>query len=589
MSDTSDKLYENLTKPHTMVLFVLLMLGLYWFTIFQSSLFDRDETRFSSATLEMLASGDYIVPTFNGDLRPDKPILIYWLMSIGVTLLGPCEAGVRFFAPVGMAVSSLLTGWLGRRLFDPLAGFWSAAILCTSGLMLIVGGAATTDAVLLAFIMTAITPAIFMLQSGKASLGQLAAMLLGLTGAMLTKGPVGLAVPVLSMIGMLWFGNRELRKAGKKSLIWLIVLSLVATGVFLLWAIPANQATDGEFAKIGIGRHIINRILEPQESHGGNFFLSLPFYIPVIIGLFMPWTLLLYGSVRALYGRTLGNELSRAVLLGWFWPTFILMSVVATKLPHYILPVFPALAIVTAAAISELTRNPKGLSEKDWFWMEKGGTCYFPLMWFSTIALIGGPILFRVLNFEKTNLDLEDLIVSGTVAGIFQFVVSIYVLKAHKAQNYARCAKLMLGSTVAFWAIFAYGILPASEDMLKISPEVVQINNEKGDIHAPIYVTGYEEASLVFYINGIRMQDKDAYPGKLPKGMNVIASGEVAQWAQVNEPGYLVLRQRDWDEITEKAGDLPIKEIGHRWGINVPKGRLLKVLVMERGKMASSE
>ena len=125
--------------------------------------------------------------------------------------------------------------------------------------------------------------------------------------------------------------------------------------------------------------------------------------------------------------------------------------------------------------------------------------------------------------------------------------------------------------------------------MLKISPEVVQIINEKGDIHAPITVTGYEEASLVFYINGIRMQDKDAYPGKLPRGMNVIASGEVAQWAKVNEPGYLVLRQRDWDEITEKAGELPLTEIGHRWGINVPKGRLLKVLVMERGKMAVSE
>ncbi|HAI12378.1 MAG TPA: hypothetical protein DCM28_11785, partial [Phycisphaerales bacterium] len=547
MTDHPAKSYDNLTKTHTMVLFVLLMLGLYWFTIFQTSLFDRDETRFSSATLEMLASGDYIVPTYNGDLRPDKPILIYWLMSIGVSLLGPCEAGVRFFAPIGMAVSSLLTGYLGRRLFDPLTGFWSAAILCTTGLMLIVGGAATTDAVLLAFIMTAITPAVFMLQSGKAHIGHLAAMLLGLTGAMLTKGPVGLAVPVLSMMGILWFGHSDLRKVGKKPMIWLIVLSLIATGIFLLWAIPANSATDGEFAQQGIGRHIIQRILEPQESHGGNFFLSLPYYIPVVIGLFMPWTLLLYGSVRALYGRRLGSDLSRAVLLGWFWPTFILMSVVATKLPHYILPVFPSLAIVTAAAISHLTRIPDGLSKVDRFWMEKGGTCYFPLIWFSGFALIVGPLTFRLLNYQKTGLDLADLIVGGIVVGIFQFAVSFFVLKAHKAQQYAKCARLMLGSTVAFWAIFAYGILPATEDLMKISPGIVQIIQEQGDIHAPIAATGYEEASLVFYINGIRMQDKQAYPGKLPRGMDTIRSGEIIDWAKINEPGYLILRQRDWD------------------------------------------
>lgn len=583
MTDTIARPYDNLTKVHTMVLFVLLMLGLYWFTIFQTSLFDRDETRFSSATLEMLASGDYIVPTFNGDLRPDKPILIYWLMSIGVTLLGPCEAGVRFFAPVGMAVSSLLTGWLGRRLFDPLTGFWAAAILATSGLMLIVGGAATTDSVLLAFIMTAITPAIFMLQSGKAHIGHLAAMLVGLTGAMLTKGPVGLAVPVLSMLGIVWFAKGDLRKAGKKPLAWLIVLSLIATVVFLLWAIPANKATDGEFAKVGIGRHIINRILEPQESHGGNFFLSLPYYIPVIIGLFMPWTLLLFGSVRALYGRRLGSDTARAVLLGWFWPTFILMSVVATKLPHYILPVFPSLAIVTAAAVSHLTRNPDGLSREDRFWMEKGGTCYFPLIWFSGVALIGGPILFRVLNYQRTGINPENLIVAGIVTGIFQFAVSIYVLKAHKAQRFEKCARLMLGSTVAFWGLFAYGVMPASEDILKISPAIVDIIHEKGDIHAPIAVTGYEEASLVFYINGIRMQDKDAYPGKLPRGMHVLGGDDIIPWVQTNEPGYLILRQRDWDEISEQTPNLPLTQIGEHWGINIPKGKLIKVLVMQRG------
>jgi 4-amino-4-deoxy-L-arabinose transferase-like glycosyltransferase len=587
MTDIGQKPYDNLTRPHTMVLFVMLMLVMYGFTIFQHSLWDRDETRFSSATLEMLSSGDYIVPTFNGDLRPDKPILIYWLMSIGVTLLGPCEAGVRFFAPIGMAVSSLLTGWLGRRLFDPLTGFWSAAILSTTGLMLIVGGAATTDSVLLAFMLTAITPAIFMLQD-KPNFKHLAAMLLGLTGAMLTKGPVGLAIPVLTICGILWFGNTDIRKAGKKSLLWLIALSLVATGIFLLWAIPANSATGGEFASKGIGHHVIDRILEPQESHGGNFFLTLPYYIPVIIGTFMPWTLLLFGSVRALYGRRLGSDHARAVLLGWFWPTFILMSVVATKLPHYILPVYPSLAILTAAAISHLTRIPDGLGKQDRFWMEKGGTCYFPLIWFSGFALIAGPLAYGLFNPDTGGMRNYDLIVAGIIGGIFQLGVSWFVLKAHKKQRYAHCAKIMLGSTVAFWCFFAMGVLPASENMLKFSPAIVDIIKQNGDINAPVYVHGYKEASLVFYINAARMNqahEQNTQAVKLPVGMCEISNTEVIQWAQSSELGCLVLRQEDLDAITAKSGPLPLVEIGSRWGINVPKGRLIKVLVLQHGKM----
>jgi len=582
MSGNQLKPYHNLMQPHTLVIFVLLLLGLYGFTIFQTSLWDRDETRFSSATLEMLSSGDYIVPTYNGDLRPDKPILIYWLMSIGVSLLGPCEAGVRLFAPIGMVVSSLLTGWIGRRLFDPLTGFWAGAILASTGLMFIIGGAATTDSVLLAFMLTAITPAIFMLQS-KPKIKYLAVMLLGLTGAMLTKGPVGLAIPLLSICGILYFGKTETRAQGKWTLAWMVILSIVATGLFLLWAIPANNATGGEFASKGLGHHVLNRMLTPQESHGGNFFISLPYYIPVMVAAFMPWTLLLFGSVRALYGRRLGSDHSRAVLLGWFWPTFILMSCVATKLPHYILPVFPALAIVTAAAISHLTRNPEGLSKADRFWMQKGGTCYFPIIWFSGIALIGGPLLFHFMNHQTTGINVKDLIVAGMIGGIFQLGVSFYVLKAHKAERYEHCAKLMLGSTVAFWSIFAMGVMPASEKILKISPSIVQIIREKGDVHAPIAAAGYQEASLVFYINSARMNQADGHAKKLPIGVHMISTNAVSDWAKQDGLGYLILRQGDWDQVMEKTHDLPLVEIGSRWGINVPKGKLMKVLVMQRG------
>lgn len=581
MTASNLKPYENLTRPHTLVIFVLLMLGLYGFMIFQSSLWDRDETRFSSATLEMIASGDYIVPTYNSDLRPDKPILIYWLMSIGVSLLGPCEAGVRFFAPIGMLVSSLLTGWIGRRLFDPLTGFWAGAILATSGLMFMVGGAATTDSVLLAFMLTAITPAIFMLKV-KPNFKHLLAMLLGLTGAMLTKGPVGLAIPLMAIGGIWYFGKQETRAASKKTLAWMMGLSFIATGLFLIWAIPANNATGGEFASQGIGHHVIDRIHTPQENHGGNFFLMLPYYIPVVVGTFMPWTLLLFGSIRAMVAKRLGDDHARAVLQGWFWPTFILMSCVATKLPHYILPVFPALAILVAAAISQLIQNPQAFTKEDRFWFEKGGTCYFPIIWFQGAVLMVGPILFWVYHGDYAGINLPPLIAAGIVCGVFQLAVSYAVLKAHKAQRYEYCAKLMLGTTAAFMAIFVMGFLPNAERILKISPDVVKIIEQKSDVTAPIAAVGYQEASLVFYINAARINAADGKPGKLPRGVHMLGRGDVLKWSKQNPTGSVIMRQQDWEQLRDEQSSLPLIKLGNRWGINVPKGKLMNVIVLKR-------
>ena len=94
----------------------------YLFVTTRSTLWDRDEARFATATVEMVQNHQYLYPTFNGELRPDKPILIYWLMSLPVRMLGTTELACRFFAPIGVGVSCLLTFWLGRRLFSAKPG-----------------------------------------------------------------------------------------------------------------------------------------------------------------------------------------------------------------------------------------------------------------------------------------------------------------------------------------------------------------------------------------------------------------------------------------------------------------------------------
>ena len=179
-----------------------------------------------------------------------------------------------------------------------------------------------------------------------------------LGAALLTKGPVGLALPMLAMVVILVLARRF-------SFAWagtLFGAALLASGIFLAWAIPANNATGGEFLRRGIGYHVVERAARPIDSHGGNFFLTLPFYIPVVIMAFFPWSLFLPGALSAVAGGRIGGSDGRSFLLGWMIPIFLFMSFVSTKLPHYILPIWPALSLAVAGTI-EVSRTGEALGK----------------------------------------------------------------------------------------------------------------------------------------------------------------------------------------------------------------------------------
>lgn len=281
----------------------LLLLGIlagYVLIAHLSSLWDRDEPRYAQATVEMLRSGDYLVPTFNAALRPDKPILIYWLMSLPVRLFGHTELAFRGVAIAASFLAGLFTFLIGRRLFDARTAFLGVCFLLTTPLMMISGTAATTDAVLLACIMGAML-ALLDLSGGRATWRQGVGLWLALGLALLVKGPVGLAIPLLTML-VLGIRSRGRGTAGANRRVWVIEGLAVILGValFLAWALPANEATGGEFLRQGLGRHVLKRSVQPLESHGGSYLLFLFYYLPVMLLTFLPWTLFLPGGLVAL-------------------------------------------------------------------------------------------------------------------------------------------------------------------------------------------------------------------------------------------------------------------------------------------------
>lgn len=141
------KRMQNKTKnrEHSLAKALLICAGftaLYLLIAGSSTLWDRDEPRYARVTAEMVESGNYLVPTFNGEVWFDKPILLYWLMSVPVRLLGPSEIACRFTGVMGTAVTLLLTFFIGKKLYDAKAGLWAEAILGTTLLMLFVGSSA---------------------------------------------------------------------------------------------------------------------------------------------------------------------------------------------------------------------------------------------------------------------------------------------------------------------------------------------------------------------------------------------------------------------------------------------------------------
>lgn len=525
-----------------------------------TTLWDRDEPRFAQATVEMLDSGQYLYPTFNGQLRPDKPILIYWLMALPVRLLGPREIAARFFSPVGIALTALLTAFIARRLLPDLgnrAGLWTVGILATVPLVLIEGLAATTDAVLLATITGALAAFAAALERGPRIL-HLLAMTACLALAQLAKGPVGLTVPVLAMLGAITWLRFQSGKSRTLTALTATVgfAALASLGIFLLWAVPANEATFGEFARRGIGHHVVERSVSPLEGHGGGFLVSLPYYLPVILIGFAPWTLYLPAAVSAVLGGRIGGRRAQALLVGWIAPVFLMFTLVATKLPHYVLPLWPALALAVAGTL-EAARQGR-LAPRDERWLRRG------VWFFAPVALLeAAGFLAVAFTPPAAGMRWPSLITAAVL-----LATAAAALRHHVQGRLLEGAAFLLRGTLVLQIAIAGLLLPAL-DRVKPVPPLAAAIRERTPADAPLATYEFDEPSLVFYTGR-------APVAPLPSERAVVA------WAHAGGQGVLVLPRAALERLIRAWGPLPLSEIAEARGINVSKGNRLQLVALGR-------
>ncbi|HEY1581678.1 MAG TPA: glycosyltransferase family 39 protein, partial [Chthoniobacterales bacterium] len=331
-------------------------------------LVDRDEPRFAEASREMIERGDYVVPYFNNRYRFDKPPLTYWAQVGSFRLFGESPFAARLPSALTAALTALIIFAWGRRAGSERAGFWAAIIFTLCLQTFIHAKAAVADMWLVLFMTLAYWAgwelwrdrfrgswrSVVVRPGGLGGWWWL--FYLSLALAFLAKGPIGW-MPLGTIALLQWF-----RTAGQLARRFLFVRGIfLLLALIALWGVPALLRTHGQFLAIGLGRHVVGRSFGTMQGHGGSSIaaalVSLPFYFLTIFITFAPWSWKLPWLTRRLWRKRDPLDL---YLIAGVAVIVVIFTIVKTKLPHYILPAFPLLAILLArhwlaAGVSERT------------------------------------------------------------------------------------------------------------------------------------------------------------------------------------------------------------------------------------------
>lgn len=346
----ADRVVDYTLIAATLVLIALPALG-------ATSLWDRDEGYYCAVSQEMLAAGDWIRPTFNGQLFSEKPPLLYWTQMASFSLLGNNEFAARLPTVLAALATLVLVYELARGMFDRATALGSTLILATCVEFCLQAHAATPDMPLVLFTVGSLL-CFWKGLTGDGALAWHAAagVLTGL--AMLTKGPVGIVLPGLTVaLYAVW--NAQPGLLARRS-IWLgIGVSLLVAAP---WYIAVALQTDYAFFREFFGTHNVGRFVSPLQNHRGSMFYQA---IGILV-FYSPWNLVLLAvlvaSLQAAFRRAaaIGSTESTAVedtlagrnayrfLMSWTITYLVFFSLAATQLPHYVFPLYPPLAILTA-------------------------------------------------------------------------------------------------------------------------------------------------------------------------------------------------------------------------------------------------
>ncbi len=321
------------------VALLLLLPGALLYPCLAFRLFEPDEGRYAEIPREMFQRGEWVVPVLGGEPYLDKPPLVYWLVMVSYRVFGVHDWAARLVPALAVHASVLLTYLLGRRMLGERAAFWGALLLALAPGFVSVGRLLVLDGVLALFVWLAVLTAFEALRGDRLRRGWWLTSAAACGLGVLTKGPIGLLLLVPPLIAYRLLGQRLAPVSWRAAASFLVVV----LALNVPWYVAVCARTP-EFAGYFFWKHNILRFLQPFDH-----LEPVWYYLPILFGGLLPATLLAWPFLRFLLS---GDELDAArrcpelgfLLLAGSWCVFF-FSLSGSKLPTYILPAFPPLAL----------------------------------------------------------------------------------------------------------------------------------------------------------------------------------------------------------------------------------------------------
>jgi 4-amino-4-deoxy-L-arabinose transferase-like glycosyltransferase len=301
-----------------------------------------DEAKNAQCAREMLQRNDWVVPTFNGELRTDKPALHYFFMMASYKIFGVNEFAARFFSAIMGLLTVLITFIYTRKHTNALTAFATAVVLTCSSHFLFEFRLSVPDPYLIFFITLGLFSGFTWLQQNNKAQLYIAAASFAL--ATLAKGPIALALPGLCLlIWIVW------KRKWKTVFTWHLIPALLLLCLITLpWYIAVDKATNGAWTRGFFIDHNLNRFSDPQEGHGGLFIITILF---VTLGLlpFMAYIGEVIRKRKAVFNEEL-IQFAAIVFIAFV----VFFSISSTKLPNYPMPCYPFAAIFLGKFIASV-------------------------------------------------------------------------------------------------------------------------------------------------------------------------------------------------------------------------------------------
>jgi len=473
------------TASHARAITVLVLISLISFLpgSFNIPPVDRDEARFAQATKQMIESGDFIDIRFQDEVRYKKPVGIYW-MQAGVVRAAEA-VGIRdarttiwlYRVPslLGAIGAVLLTYWAALAFMTWRMAFLAALMIATCLLLNVEARLAKTDAVLLMCCVAAmgVMARAYLFQSTGRDIRWRHAFLLwtALAAGILLKGPLILMVVGLAALALV-IADRSaswlMRLRPLVGVLWILLLVLP-------WFVAIMGRAGDSFLQESVGRDLLAKIFKGQETHGAppGYYLAL-FWVT-----FWPAAPLAAVAAPAVWRHR--REPPLRFLLAWVVPCWLVFELVVTKLPHYVLPLYPAVAILIAREIErrELSENPH--------------LTRFTVMWPIFMAVIPAAAVWLVLYMRGQFAWL------AWPVGAAGLILGYYAWRLYDVEGAERSFLRAVAGTLCM--IFA--VLGVAVPLMRpVFPSAALAEIVRGaDCRNPVIAAaGFHEPSLVFLI-----------------------------------------------------------------------------------------